>query len=97
MKKLLVAAGLMLCLAFSAVAQEEIKTGYNFGPVPAIAFDADKGFQLGALVNIYNFGDGSSYPNYKSMTYLEASFFSKGSKLFTVNSNTCFVPELCFV
>lgn len=84
MKKLLLAAGLLLCLAFSAAAQEEIKTGYNFGPVPAIAFDADKGFQLGALVNIYNFGDGSSYPNYKSMTYLEASFFSKGSKLFTV-------------
>ena len=84
MKKLFITAGLALCLGFSAAAQEVIKTGYNFGPVPAIAYDTDKGFQLGALLNIYNFGDGSSYPNYKSMTYLEASVFSKGSKLFTV-------------
>ena len=28
--------------------KEIIKTGYNFGPLPAVAFDADKGFQLGA-------------------------------------------------
>ena len=43
--------------------KEIVKTGYNFGPLPAIAFDADKGFQLGALLNIYDFGDGSTYPN----------------------------------
>ena len=30
--------------------KEIVKTGYNFGPLPAIAFDADKGFQLGALL-----------------------------------------------
>ena len=34
---------------------EIIKTGYNYGPLPAVAFDADKGFQLGALLNIYEF------------------------------------------
>ena len=74
----------LTCLA--AFAQEgEIKTGYSLGPVPAIAFDADKGFQYGALCNIYNFGDGSNYPNYNSLTYVEASFFTKGSKLFTLN------------
>ena len=33
---------------------EIIKTGYNYGPLPAVAFDADKGFQLGALLNIYD-------------------------------------------
>ena len=55
-------------MAVSALAQESskqeiVKTGYNFGPLPAVAFDADKGFQLGALLNIYDFGDGSTYPN----------------------------------
>ena len=40
--------------------KEIIKKGYNFGPLPAVAFDADKGFQLGALLNIYDFGDGST-------------------------------------
>lgn len=61
---------------------EIIKTGLNFGPLPAIAFDADKGFQLGAILNIYGFGDGSYYPNPKWKTYLEASWFTKGSMLF---------------
>ena len=30
--------------------KEIVKTGYNFGPLPAVAFDADKGFQLGESV-----------------------------------------------
>lgn len=64
-----------------AANKEIIKTGLNFGPLPAIAFDADKGFQYGAILNIYSFGDGSTYPNPKSTTYLETSFFTKGSKL----------------
>ena len=69
----------------TAFAQEEakskeiVKTGLNFGPLPAVAFDADKGFQLGALLNIYNYGDGSTYPNPMSHWYIEASWFTKGS------------------
>ena len=31
---------------------EIIKTGLNFGPLPVVAFDADRGFQYGALLNI---------------------------------------------
>ena len=56
--------------------KEIVKTGYNFGPLPAVAFDADKGFQLGALLNIYHFGDGSTYPNTRQQWYIEASFFT---------------------
>ena len=33
--------------------KEIVKTGFNFGPLPAVAFDADKGLQLGALLNIF--------------------------------------------
>jgi|GEM_PF-47229 len=61
-----------------------IKTGYNLGPLPAVAFDADKGFQLGAILNVFNYGDGSDYPNYFSKLYFEASWFTKGSMLFQV-------------
>lgn len=61
-----------------------IKTGYNIGPLPAVAFDADKGFQLGAILNVFNYGDGSDYPNYFSKWYFEASWFTKGSMLFQV-------------
>ena len=77
----------------SAQAQKDkeiIKTGYNFGPLPAVAFDADKGFQLGALLNIYDFGDGSTYPNTRQQWYFEASFFTKGSQLFVVSYDNKF-------
>ena len=89
---------LLASLTFSALAQstgeskkEIIKTGYNFGPLPAVAFDADKGFQLGALLNIYDFGDGSTYPNPRQQWYFEASFFPKGSQLYTVSYDNRFL------
>ena len=58
---------------------EIIKTGLNLGPLPVVAFDADRGFQYGALLNIYNFGDGSTYPNPKSWWYIEASAYTGGT------------------
>ena len=58
---------------------EIIKTGINLGPLPVVAFDADRGFQYGALLNIYNFGDGSLYPNPKSWWYIEASAYTGGT------------------
>ena len=71
--------------------KEIVKTGYNFGPLPAVAFDADKGFQLGALLNIYDFGDGSTYPNTRQQWYMEASFFTKGSQLYVVSYDNRFL------
>ena len=58
---------------------EIIKTGLNFGPLPVIAFDADRGFQFGALLNIYNFGNGDTYPNPKQWWYIEASAYTGGT------------------
>ena len=71
--------------------EEIIKTRYNFGPLPAVAFDADKGFQVGALLNIYDVGDGSTYPNPRQQWYFEASFFTKGSQLYTVSYDNRFL------
>ena len=73
--------------------KEIVKTGYNFGPLPAVAFDADKGFQLGALLNIYDFGDGTVYPNTRQQWYFEASFFTKGSQLFVVSYDNKFLAR----
>ncbi len=76
---------------------EIIKTGINFGPLPVVAFDADRGFQFGALLNLYNFGNGDTYPNPKSTWYLEASGYAKegrvGSYKFIVNyDNKTLIP-----
>ncbi len=71
--------------------KEIIKKGFSFGPLPVVAFDADKGFQLGALLNVFDFGDGSQYPNTRQKLYLEASFFTKGSQLFVVSYDNKFL------
>ena len=71
--------------------KEIVKKGFNFGPLPVVAFDADKGFQLGALLNVFDFGDGSTYPNPRQKLYLEASFFTKGSQLFVINYDNKFL------
>jgi len=79
-----------LLTAYSSFAQEnkvksdsvKIKTGWNFGAIPAITFDTDQGFQYGAAVNFYNFGDGSTFPKYKHSLYFEISRFTKGSGIY---------------
>ena len=58
---------------------DSIKTGWNFGALPAITFDTDLGLQYGAVVNFYNFGDGKRFPKYNHSLYFEVSRFTKGS------------------
>ncbi|MBQ0123321.1 MAG: BamA/TamA family outer membrane protein [Bacteroidales bacterium] len=79
---LLLAACLMLTEAVAQEKQEIVKTGLNFGPLPIVAFDQDMGWEFGALLNIFNFGDGSTYPNPKSRIYIEAAYYTKGSQLY---------------
>lgn len=59
----------------------QIKKGWNFGALPAVSYNTDLGFQYGALVNLFNYGDGSRYPVYDHSLYLEASRYTKGSGL----------------
>ena len=63
----------------------KIKTGWNFGALPSVAFDADLGFQGGALANVYYYGDGSQYPEYIHSIYAEAAYTTKNYGIFRVN------------
>ena len=54
-----------------------IRKGWTFGALPSVSYDADLGFQYGALTNIYYFGDGSKYPEYLHSFYVEASYTTK--------------------
>ncbi|WP_163707596.1 Omp85 family outer membrane protein [Mangrovibacterium lignilyticum] len=77
----------LLLAALTVHAQDEkkeaiIKQGWNFGALPAIAFDSDLGLQYGGLVNLYHYGDGSRYPEYDHSFYLEISRFTKGSSIY---------------
>ena len=65
---------LMAQNANDSTATRNIRTGWTFGVLPSVAFDADLGFQYGALTNIYYFGDGSTYPEYLHSIYAEAAY-----------------------
>jgi outer membrane protein assembly factor BamA len=72
---------LVLCIflsIFSVVSQEKAKKGFGFGALPAVSYDSDLGFQYGALVNLYLYGDGSKYPKYDHSLYMELSTYTKG-------------------
>ena len=87
---------LALLLAVGGMAQEKkakkektynekgeiIKKGWNFGPLPVVGFDSDLGFQYGACVDIFNFGDGTRYPRYFYKFNVEVSRYTKGSGVF---------------
>ncbi len=61
---------------------EKIKKGWNVGALPVVSYNSDLGFQYGALMNLYNYGDGSRYPKYDHSFYFEASWYTKGSGIF---------------
>lgn len=65
-----------------------IKKNWNFGALPAITFDTDLGFQYGALVNLYDYGDGTRYPNYNHSLYFEVSRYTKGSGIYRFYYNS---------
>ena len=62
--------------------KENRKKGWTFGALPVIAYDADQGLQLGALGQLFDYGDGSIYPDYRHTIYAEVSFFTRGSAVF---------------
>ncbi|MBQ3026986.1 MAG: hypothetical protein IJD27_05605, partial [Alistipes sp.] len=45
--------------------KQTVKKGWNFAPFPSIGYNSDTGFQIGALCEIFDYGDGSTYPAYK--------------------------------
>jgi outer membrane protein assembly factor BamA len=71
-------------LILSISAQErKVKTGWKFGgALPTITYDSNLGFQYGALVEFFNYGDGSKYPDYLDHTYTEVSRYTKGSGIY---------------
>lgn len=81
MRKLTIVALLftIATIAHATPDSTRVKTGWTFGALPAITFDSDLGFQYGGVVNLYHYGDGSTYPVYKHSIYAEVSRYTKGS------------------
>lgn len=65
----------------SVIAEQKTKKGIGFGALPAVSYDSDLGFQYGALVNLYHYGDGTRFPKYDHSLYLELSTYTKGTTI----------------
>ncbi len=59
--------------------KHEVKTGFGFAAIPAIAYDSDLGFLYGVIGTMYHYGDGSNYPLYNHKVFVEWSRTTKGS------------------
>jgi hypothetical protein len=112
-KKITTLLFIMLGLA-SSKAQEKTenahaKTGWNFGALPAITYNTDLGFQYGGLINLFHYGDGSQFPDYRHNIYFEISRFTKGSGIYRlaydskylipgirITSDLAYLPDMAF-
>ena len=85
MRNNIILAILLIACPVASLGQDtakHVRKGWTFGVLPSVAFDADLGFQYGALTNIYYFGDGSTYPEYLHSFYAEAAYTTKHFGLF---------------
>ena len=57
--------------------KQTVKKGWNFAPFPSIGFNSDTGFQIGALCEIFDYGDGSVYPGYRHKFNVDLSWTTK--------------------
>ena len=63
----------------SQSAPDSVKKGWDFSYLPAIAFDSDLGFMYGIILNPYDYGNGSRYPDYVQQFRLQLARFTRGS------------------
>jgi len=61
--------------------QKEIsKSGWNIGVMPAFYYNSDLGFSVGALAQLYDYGDGTVYPNYRHKFMANVNIYMRGAK-----------------
>lgn len=88
MKKLCLGSIFLLLLSGMAYSQESTpnkgKDGWNFGALPAVSYNTDYGFQYGIIFNLFDYGDGSRYPEYKHNFFFEVSRYTKGSGTYRI-------------
>lgn len=98
MKKIvLTTLAAIICL--TALGQEKQKsfrkTGWKVSPFPAISMSSDNGFQYGVFGDVYNYGNGDTYPDPLQKISFEASHFTKGRSRFRLQLDTKYlIPNM---
>ena len=74
--------GTIHAISHDSLTHSQNKKGWNITPLPEIAYNSDLGFQYGIYCELYNFGNGSNYPNYTHKLCTEVAQFTKGSGVY---------------
>ena len=73
----------ILFAGITASAQERndsTKSGWSLGLMPAFYYNNDLGFSAGALAQVYDYGDGTVYPNYRHKFMANVNIYSRGAR-----------------
>lgn len=62
-----------------------VKSGWSLGLLPAFQYNNDLGFMGGALSQVYDYGDGTVYPNYRHKFMANVNIYSRGAKQAVLN------------
>ena len=62
------------------VSRESTKSGWSIGVMPAFSYNNDMGFLVGALAQVFDYGDGTVYPNYRHKFVANVNIYSRGAK-----------------
>lgn len=75
--------------------QHQKKTNrYGIGGTPIFAYDPDLGIRYGVVVNLFDFGDRSKFPDYFQYIYLRVFNSTKGSSHFSaIFDNHTLIPK----
>ena len=84
MKKIFSIAILAACcsLSLAAAPKKDKDKGFHFVPFPALSYNSDQGLLLGGKLSVYNYGDGTNYPNYDDKIAADFQWTSKGTRHF---------------
>ena len=67
------------------IGKEIAKSGWNIGVLPAFSYNNDLGFLVGALAQVYDYGDGSVYPNYRHKFSANVNIYTRGARQLALN------------
>lgn len=77
------------------IGKEIAKSGWNIGVLPAFTYNNDLGFLVGAMAQVFDYGDGSVYPNYRHKFTANLNFYTRGAKQIALNYDSKYlIPDM---
>ena len=73
------------------LSREATKSGWSIGLMPAFSYNNDMGFLVGALAQVFDYGDGTVYPNYRHKFMANLNIYSRGAKQVSLDYDSKFL------